>query len=80
MNLAAALALAGMLPAALGATPAPGRSLLVPVCSGDGSTRMVPVPLDRPALPGSDPSGCCVKGCHASSSRKRSGAPAGRTA
>jgi hypothetical protein len=65
-------ALVAMLPAALnGAAASAGRSMLVPICSGDGLVRMAEVPLDEPRLPGSDPAGCCAKGCHGSSSRKR---------
>lgn len=66
-------ALLALVPAALGSASAlaGGRSLLVPICTGDGQVRMVTMPLDEPRLPGSDAAACCAKGCHGSSSRKR---------
>jgi len=66
-------ALIALLPAALGSASAMGggRSMMVPICSGDGQVRMDTVPLGDPRLPGSDPAGCCAKGCHGSNSRKR---------
>jgi hypothetical protein len=63
-------ALAALVPAACNAAPAIAASLLVPLCSGDGQVRMVEVPAGNGA-PGSDQAPCCVKGCHAGSSRKR---------
>ncbi len=67
-------ALSALLPAALNVSaPAAGTSLLVPVCSGDGLTRMVQVPVQgQQQLPGGDRGSCCAKGCHSGSSRKRS--------
>jgi hypothetical protein len=65
-------ALAALIPAAFNpASAALGRSMLTPICTGDGAVHMVRTPLDAPKLPGSDPMGCCAKGCHASGSRKR---------
>ncbi|MCK9543418.1 MAG: hypothetical protein M0R03_15465 [Novosphingobium sp.] len=65
------LGIVAMLPAALnlGAT-AQARTLVMPVCTGDGTVHMMRIPLD-PADPASGQTGCCVKGCHAGSSRKR---------
>jgi hypothetical protein len=72
MRAAALFALVVLVPAALNAAPAaPGHSLLTPVCTGDGQVRTIRIPLDKPQLPGSDPSGCCVKSCHAPGARKR---------
>jgi hypothetical protein len=68
-------ALVAIAPAALHAAPVlASDSLLVPICTGDGQTRLVAIPKggkDRrgPAAPD------CVKGCHAGPSRKRTGAP-----
>lgn len=70
-------ALVALIPAALGSASAMagGRSMLVPICTGDGQVRMAEVPLDDPKLPGSDPAGCCAKGCHANSRKRGCGAP-----
>ena len=70
------LALVALIPAALNAAPAAaaaaaGRALLVPVCTGTGMTRMVPLPGGTGEAPQGDPAGFCVKGCHAGGSRKR---------
>ena len=55
--------------------PVPARAgqggILVPVCSGADLGRTVTIPL-RPVLPPDQGGkGCCAKGCHAGSSRKR---------
>jgi hypothetical protein len=72
MSRLALLALAALIPVALNpALAATGRSLLTPVWTGDGRVHLVRTPLDAPKLPGSDPAGCCVKGCHAPGARKR---------
>jgi hypothetical protein len=74
MSRAAFFALAALVPAIVGVAPAStGQSMLVPICAGGGQMRLMLVPLDEPALPGSDPASCCVKGCHAAGSRKRGG-------
>lgn len=66
-------ALLAIMPAALHAGPVMAEgSLLVPICTGDGQTRLVTIPKG-----GSGPrqEQDCVKGCHAGSSRKRTGGP-----
>jgi hypothetical protein len=62
--------LLAMLPAVMGTAPA-GASMLVPICSGDGVTRTISVPVGEQGPPGQQQPGCCVKGCHAGSSRKK---------
>lgn len=73
MKRATLFGLLAIIPAALNTTPAAaaGGSLTVPLCTGDGQVLMVTVPLERPGIPGGDTSGCCAKGCHSGSSRKR---------
>ena len=69
-------ALATLLPAALNTSPASAAGrLLVPLCTGDGVVRQVSLPLGPARLPGGDMPGCCAKGCHAGSSRKRQVCP-----
>lgn len=69
-------AMLAMVPAAFNLSgPASGGTMMMPLCTGDGLVRMVEVPLDGPRAPGQDQSSCCVKGCHASCSRKRDGKP-----
>lgn len=65
----AALALAALLPAALGGASATGQSLLTPICTGDGKIHTINTPLGQQGLPGGDPAACCAKGCP----RKRAG-------
>ncbi len=76
MNRAAPLfALLAILPAALHAAPVmAGDSLLVPICTGDGQSRLVAIPKGG-TTPRRGGEQDCVKGCHAGSSRKRTGAP-----
>ena len=76
MNRAAPFfALLAILPAALHAAPVmAGDSLLVPICTGDGQTRLVAIPKGG-TTPRRGGEQDCVKGCHAASSRKRTGAP-----
>ncbi len=64
--------LVAMIPAALAITPAAASaSLTMMICTGDGTTQTVVLPLKRsPASPSHQP--CCAKGCHAGGSRKRS--------
>lgn len=63
--------LMAMIPAALNlSAPASAGGLMVPLCSGDGQVRMVEVP-GTPKMPVGSDNGCCAKGCHGSSSRKR---------
>lgn len=69
-------AMLALVPAAVNlAGPASGATMMMPLCTGDGVVRMVEVPLDGQQAPGQDQSSCCVKGCHASGSRKRDGKP-----
>ncbi|MEA3263895.1 MAG: hypothetical protein U9R07_10490 [Pseudomonadota bacterium] len=66
-------ALLAIMPAALHATPVMAEgSLLVPICTGDGQTRLVTIPKGGSG-PRQEPD--CVKGCHAGASRKRTGGP-----
>ena len=71
MKLLAMFCMVAMVPAALNAAPAEAATLTVPLCAGDGVARTISVPLGQSQLPGGDPPGCCVKGCHSGSSRKR---------
>jgi len=68
-------ALLAIMPAALHAAPLmTNDNLLVPICTGDGQTRLVAIPKDgNGPRKGGEPD--CVKGCHAGSSRKRAGGP-----
>ena len=66
--------LVSLLPAALNlSAPAMAGTLMMPLCTGDGQVRMVPVPGGAPKAPLGGDNGCCAKGCHSSSSRKRLG-------
>lgn len=64
-------ALLAIAPAALHAAPVMASdSLLVPICTGDGQTRLVAIPKGG----GGQRKGGeqdCVKGCHGGSTRKR---------
>lgn len=69
-------ALLAILPAAIHAAPAyAGGSLLVPVCTGDGQTRLVAIPNGGRGSGDERQSRDCAKGCHGGSSRKRGAAP-----
>jgi hypothetical protein len=61
-------ALAALLPVALGPLPAKGRSITAVICSGNGGSLLIEIPIDEdtPAQPP-----CSAKGCHAGSCRKR---------
>jgi hypothetical protein len=61
-----------LLPAALLPGMAQARMLSVRLCSGAGVGQTVSIPIapGEPSRGGGDP--CCVKGCHAGGSRKRS--------
>jgi hypothetical protein len=70
------VALFGMIalsPAAVGAAPhaADGRTVTVPLCSGDGIVRSMTMPLGHGDVPGAEQPGCCAKGCHNGGARKR---------
>lgn len=65
-------ALIAMMPAVFNAAPASARGAMVaPVCTGDGLSRNVSVPVGPRDIPGKEVPGCCVKGCHGGE-RKRS--------
>lgn len=67
-------ALLAIMPAALHAAPMlASDSLLVPICTGDGQTRLVTIPKGGPAAPGQRGEADCIKGCHGGFSRKRPG-------
>ena len=71
-------ALAALVPAAFNIQPAAAHGaggITVPLCTGDGVIRRVTLPVRAPRLPSDDPPGCCVKGCHGGSSRKRNLCP-----
>lgn len=82
MKPVALFALVAMIPAALNAAPAAasaGRgALALPLCTGDGVARTITVPVGGGGVPGREPPGCCVKGCHGGSARKRGLAGKGR--
>jgi len=62
-------ALLAIMPAALHAAPTlAGDNRLVPICTGDGQTRLVAIPKGG-SEPGKEQE--CVKGCHGGTSRKR---------
>lgn len=62
--------LIALLPLALNVSAPAAGSILMPLCTGDGQFHLVPLTGSGPAPSGSD-NGCCIKGCHAGSSRKR---------
>lgn len=69
-------ALLAIMPAALHAAPAfAGERLLVPICTGDGQTRLVAIPKDGEGSGQGGEGRECAKGCHGGSSRKRGPAP-----
>lgn len=70
MRLVSALALVALLPAAVNATAA-GASVTLTLCSGAGETRSLTIPLSPAGPSRQGDEGCCVKGCHSGSSRKR---------
>ncbi|MBC2670709.1 hypothetical protein ACFOON_02685 [Novosphingobium piscinae] len=67
------MGLLALLPAALNTSPARAGALAVAVCSGDGLTRTISLPLSGEDPPGREQPGCCAKGCH-TGSRKKSAA------
>lgn len=70
MKCTGVIGLIALLPAALGVSAPAAGSILMPLCTGDGQVHMVPVPGSG-APGGARDNGCCIKGCHAGSSRKR---------
>lgn len=73
MRRIALFALVAMVPAVFNVAPAAARgSIVAAICSGDGITRTVSVPVGPQDVPGKQTPGCCVKGCHGGE-RKRTG-------
>lgn len=72
MNRAARIfALLAIAPAALHAAPVmAGDSLLVPICTGDGQTRLVAISKGGNGQR-KEGEQDCIKGCHGGSTRKR---------
>lgn len=64
------LGLLALVPAALNAAPGHAGALALPVCTGDGTARVLSVPVPAGELPGRDQPGCCAKGCHTGSRKK----------
>ena len=69
MNAKSLFGLVALLPAAFGPVTGLASPLVAFLCSGDGHSRSITLPL-KPALPGNSDL-CCAKGCHAGSSKKR---------
>lgn len=64
--------LVALSPAALNTSPGMHHpSVLVRLCSGSSTVQMVRLPVGPAGLPGSEAPGCCAKGCHSGTSRKR---------
>jgi hypothetical protein len=73
MRRISAFALLAMMPAVFNIVPARAQgAILAPICSGDGISRALSLPLGSGDIPGKEVPGCCVKGCHGGE-RKRSG-------
>jgi hypothetical protein len=64
-----AFALAALVPAAFNPSPAPA-AMLVALCTGDGATHAILIPLPGHPLPGAPGQSCCAKGCHAGARRR----------
>jgi hypothetical protein len=47
------------------------EAVSIGLCSGDGRTGAIALPVGPVQLPGEDQNHCCGKACHAGSSRKR---------
>lgn len=71
MTRSATLGLVALIPLALNVSVPARGSILMPLCTGDGTVRMVPVQGSGNGPAGGE-NGCCIKGCHAGSSRKKS--------
>lgn len=73
MKSPALFALVAMIPAAFNPVPARagGAGIVVALCSGAETGRTVTIPVKPQLPPAQDGNGCCAKGCHSSSSRKR---------
>ena len=72
MKAKALFGLIALLPAAFGPISASANALVAALCTGDGHSRSITIPL-KPTLPGSNDM-CCAKGCHAGGSRRRTAA------
>ena len=73
MNPRALFALAALIPASFNPSPGSGHSLVVLLCTGDGATRSVTLPLGSEGPPGQEMPGCCAKGCHTGSRKRMAG-------
>lgn len=73
MRIFSLLGLLALIPAAF--NPAPGKAsptgMVVPICRDGKAAGSIIVPLEPQLPPARDGEGCCVKGCHGGSSRKR---------
>lgn len=75
MKLVALIGLFALMPVAIHPAQAAAshpRSMTSLVCSGDGLTRRMAIPVNGDQPPSKDDRPCSAKGCHAGSSRKRS--------
>lgn len=70
MKLAAFIGILALAPAAFNISPANARGMAVPLCGGDGSVRLVNLPIPGGELPGKDVPGCCAKACHTGQRKK----------
>jgi hypothetical protein len=73
MNIAAALGILALLPAAANVATSAPHEIVLTICSGDADPRIVVVPLTPGAPEGGGNPDCAKKGCHAANSRRRSG-------
>jgi hypothetical protein len=71
MKRAARFGLIALLPAIMSPATASANMPQMQICSGDGQTRVLSIPLAPRVPPGESDSPCCVKGCHSGGSRKR---------
>ena len=70
MRRSSLLGLIAMLPAALNLSAPAAGTILLPICTGDGQVHLMPLPRnDGPG--GGAQNGCCIKGCHSGSNRKK---------
>lgn len=72
MKRRAILGILALVPAAFNISPAGAHTMTVALCTGDGITRTVtvPVPGRSSDLPGREEPGCCAKACHTGSRKK----------
>ena len=62
--------LIALVPLALGVAAPAQAAVLMPLCTGDGRVVLVPIGSGG-SQPGRTDNGCCIKACHAGSSRRR---------